>query len=174
MWITERLLLRKWEETDAEQLFLYAKDPEIGRNAGFLPPTTWEDSLNIIRNVWNRPEYYAICERMTGKLIGSIALRYHAEREREMGFWIGRPYWENGYMTEAVIEMLRHGFEDLHCVCIWCAYYGGNERSKHVQEKVGFVPYAVYENIPVPFWNEVRSRYINRMAYIQWQQIYRP
>ena len=42
-------------------------------------------------------------------------------------------------MSEAVREMLRHGFNDLAMNTIWCRYYEGNERSKRVQEKAGFI-----------------------------------
>ena len=59
---TERLLLRKWQESDAESLFEYAKNPEIGPIAGWSPHKSVEDSLQVIRNVLNGAESYAICE----------------------------------------------------------------------------------------------------------------
>ena len=53
---TERLILRVWQEDDAEALFKYASDPDIGPIAGWLPHTSVENSLEIIRTVFSAPE----------------------------------------------------------------------------------------------------------------------
>ena len=42
-----------------------------------------------------------------------------------MGYWIGVPFWGNGYIPEAVREIQRHAFEDLGCTAMWCGYYDG-------------------------------------------------
>lgn len=60
---TQRLLLRRWNEDDAESLFEYAKDPEVGPIAGWPPHKSVEESLDVIRNVFNGKECYAICEK---------------------------------------------------------------------------------------------------------------
>ena len=71
---TERLLLRKWTEEDANSLFEYAKDPEVGPAAGWPPHRSREESLDVIRNVLNGRECYAICEKGNPKAIGAIEL----------------------------------------------------------------------------------------------------
>ena len=53
---TERLLLRKWTEADADSLFQYASDPEVGPITGWPPHKSVEESKEIIRNVLNGPE----------------------------------------------------------------------------------------------------------------------
>ena len=58
--VTERLILRPWQESDAESLYKYARDPEIGPIAGWPPHTSVEDSLNVIRTVFSAPETYAV------------------------------------------------------------------------------------------------------------------
>jgi RimJ/RimL family protein N-acetyltransferase len=58
--------------------------------------------------------------------------------EPELGYWLGRDYWGKGYATEAGRRVIRHAFEDLGSKAVWCCYYEGNERSKRVQEKLGF------------------------------------
>ena len=50
---TERLILRKWTEADAESLFECARDPEVGPIAGWPPHRSVEESLDVIRNVFN-------------------------------------------------------------------------------------------------------------------------
>ena len=71
---TERLMLRKWTEADAESLFEYAKDPEVGPIAGWPPHKNKDESLNVIKNVFNGAECYAICEKGNNEAIGAIEL----------------------------------------------------------------------------------------------------
>ncbi len=58
---TKRLLLRRWEETDAQSLYEYAKDPAVGPIAGWPPHKNAEESLDVIRHVFTGAEGYAIC-----------------------------------------------------------------------------------------------------------------
>ena len=117
---TKRLLLRPWLETDAESLYKYAKDPDIGLPAGWPPHKSVEESLDIIKNVLRGKESYAICEKDNNEAIGAIALKLNGytdmterDDECELGYWLGKPFWGRGYMPEAAAELLRHGFEDL-------------------------------------------------------------
>lgn len=72
---TERLVLRPWRESDAEALYEYAKNPNIGPPAGWPPHKDVEDSLGVIRNVFNGPEDYAIALASdSDTAIGAIAL----------------------------------------------------------------------------------------------------
>lgn len=59
--ITERLILRPWKESDAEQLYMYAKDPEVGPVAGWSVHKSVENRLEIIRNVLSEEGTYAVC-----------------------------------------------------------------------------------------------------------------
>ena len=51
---------------------------------------------------------------------------------------IGRPFWGQGLIPEAVRELLRYCFEDKGAQRVWCSHYAGNEKSKRVIEKCGF------------------------------------
>ena len=62
---TERLILRPWREDDAEELYKYASDPDVGPPAGWSPHTSVENSREIIRTVLSAPETYAVCLRVT-------------------------------------------------------------------------------------------------------------
>ena len=142
---TGRLILRRWEEADAEELYQYAKDPAVGPIAGWPPHTSVENSREIIRDVLTAPETYAVVLKETGKPVGSIGIMFGkngnapmGEQEAEIGYWIGVPYWGQGLIPEAVRELLRRCFEDLNCTAVWCGYYDGNLKSKRVQEKCGF------------------------------------
>ena len=177
---TERLMLRKWKETDAESLFEYAKDPEVGLIAGWPPHGSKEESLDVIKNVLNGAECYAICEKENGKAIGSIELKLNGhtdmtdrDDECELGYWLGKPFWRRGYMPEAAREIIRHGFEDLGMNTIWCGYYEGNQKSKRVQEKLGFVYHHTCTDVYVPLLNEVRVGHTNVMTKAHWADIYK-
>ena len=142
---TERLLLRRWEDSDAENLYKYASDPDIGPIAGWPPHKNIEESRDIIKNVLNGKEAYAICLKTDNKAIGAIELRLlgntdlaNGEDECELGYWLGKPFWGQGIMPEAAREMLRHAFEDCGMNKVWCGYYDGNEKSKRVQVKLCF------------------------------------
>lgn len=175
---TERLILRKWTQADAESLFEYAKDPLIGPIAGWQPHKSIEESLDIITNVLNGRECYALCEKENGKAIGCIELRLNGhtdmtdkDDECELGYWLGRPFWGKGYMPEAVREILRHAFEDIGMTTVWCGYYDGNSKSRRVQEKVVFVYHHTCNDVPVPLMNEVRVGHTNFMTREHWLEI---
>ena len=68
---TNRLILRHWRETDAEALFRYASDPDIGPIAGWHPHTSVENSLEIIQTIFRAPETYAVVLKETGEPVGS-------------------------------------------------------------------------------------------------------
>ena len=105
---TERLILRPWEETDAQECYKYAKDSRVGPAAGWPVHTSVENSRQIIKNVLAVPETYAIVLKETGLPIGSIGLHQNdlaeKEEERELGYWLGVPYWGQGLVPEAARE----------------------------------------------------------------------
>lgn len=175
---TERLILRPWKETDAESLYEYAKDPDIGPPAGWPVHTDVKHSLEIIRTVFSAPEVYAVCLKEDNKAIGSIGLMLNGDTdmtdkddECELGYWIGKPFWGKGYIPEAAQRIIRHGFEELGMTTIWCGYYDGNIKSKRVQEKLGFRYHHSCENVPVPILGENRIGHTNFMTKEQWEAI---
>ena len=57
---TKRLLLRPWEESDAESCYRYASDPLVGPAAGWPAHTSVENSREIIRTVLSEPDTFAV------------------------------------------------------------------------------------------------------------------
>ena len=94
---TERLILRPWQESEAEILYKYACDPDIGPIAGWQPHTSVENSLEIIRTVFSAPETYAVVLKDTGDPVGSCGIMFadglHSAAmkpgEAEIGYCIG-------------------------------------------------------------------------------------
>lgn len=176
---TERLILRRWNESDAEDLFEYAKDADVGPIAGWPPHKNIEESLSVIKNVFNGKEAYAICLKKDNKAIGAIELKLNGhtdltvrDDECEMGFWLGKPFWRQGIMSEAVKEMLRHAFEDCNMQKVWIGYYEGNEKSKRLQEKCGFKFQWKSEDVDVPLMHEKRTGFVNAMTKSDWEKLH--
>ena len=173
---TDRLILRRWKESDAADMFELCKDPDIGPITGWPPHKNVEESKNIINNVLQGKEAYAICLRGTAAPIGCIELRLpvtdlaHDEDECELGFWLGKPYWGQGIMPEAAKALIRHGFEDLGMTKIWAGYYDGNEKSKRCQEKIGFKYQWTSEDVDVPMMNEKRTGHVNLITINDWKR----
>lgn len=172
---TERLLLRPWMESDAEDLYRYASDPEVGPIAGWPVHTSVENSREIIRDVFSAKETYAVCLKEDRRAIGSIGLIPPQQTqvaalptEMEIGFWIGVPFWGRGYIPEAVREIQRHAFEDLGCTALWCGYYDGNGKSKRVQEKCGFVFHHTEEDVDCPLVGDVRTEHFTYLSREKW------
>lgn len=171
---TERLILRPWEETDAEECYKYAKDPQVGPAAGWPAHKSLDETRQVIKDILMASETYAIVLKETGLPVGSIGFHHNdlapGEDEAELGYWIGVPYWGRGLVPEASKEMLRHAFEDLKLKRVWCGYYEGNEKSKRVQEKLGFKHQWVNENVPVPQMGETRIGHVNLLTKEDWEK----
>lgn len=175
---TERLLLRRWNEDDAENLYKYASDPDVGPIAGWPAHQSVDESREVIRNVFSGKEAYAICLKEDGKAIGAIELKLNGhtdmtdrDDECELGYWLGKPFWGRGIMPEAVNEILRHAFEDLSMQKVWVGYYEGNTKSRRVQEKCGFRYQWKSENLDVPLMHETRTGHVSLMTKEDWREM---
>ena len=172
--LTKRLILRRWEDSDAENLYEYAKDPDVGPVAGWPAHQSIEESREVIKNVFNGREAYAICLK-DNKAIGAIELKLNGhsdlaecDDECELGYWLGKPFWGHGIVPEAAEEMLRHAFEDIGMTKVWVGYYEGNTKSKRVQEKCGFHYQWKSEGVDVPLMHEKRTGHVSSMTKEEW------
>lgn len=174
---TERLILRYWKEEDAEILYRYACNPNVGPSAGWPVHTSAKDSLRVIKTILAPPENYAVVLKEENIPVGSIGFILNTgdepqgaigPNEGEIGYWMGEPYWGRGLMPEAVKELIRHGFEDLGLNKIWCAYYEGNLKSKRVQEKCGFTYHHLEKDKLSPMLNETRDEHFMVMTKEQY------
>lgn len=131
--VTDRLRLRPWEESDAARLYELAKDPAVGPAAGWPAHKSVEESLQVIQENLQVPETYAVLRKDDNLLIGCADLRFGEDACSEKD---DEP--ELGYAPEAATCLINHAFADLNCKAVWCCYYEGNDKSKRVQEKLGF------------------------------------
>lgn len=172
---TERLILRPWQDTDAKDLYEYAKDERVGPIAGWPVHTSVEESAEIIRTVFNMPEVYAVEHKVNGRAVGCIGILIGknsnfeiGEEEGEIAYWIGVPYWGQGLIPEAMREVMRHAFETLKLKALWCGYFANNAQSQIAQSKCGFRHHHTEENRYNPFLQDYRTEHISRITAEEW------
>ena len=190
---TPRLILRPWVESDAEALYRFARDPLVGPPAGWPPHTSVENSREIIRTVLAARETYAMVLRydttdsLSGEVIsagtpvGSVGIMFKGcgsyphmtNTEAEIGYWVALPLWGRGLVPEAVKALQARCFTDLKLDGLWCGYYEGNEKSRRVQEKCGFVPRCDME-IPLHPLNGATKEFFTYLSREAWEIMQEP
>ena len=144
---TERLVLRPWRDSDAETLFKFASDPDVGSRAGWPPHHSVEESLEIIRTVFHNDTTWAIVLKETGEPIGAIGYGPACDcnlpaREGEpiVGYWVAKPYWNYGVCTEALRLMIENIRKSTDIQSLISGHFIDNPASGRVMEKCGFAP----------------------------------
>ena len=144
---SDRIELRAWLESDAEELFHLASDPDVGPRAGWPPHQSVEESREIIRSLFQNETTWAIVWRETGAVIGAIGYGPSCDcslparpGEPTVGYWIGKPYWGRGICTEALQLMVNHIRSTTDISSLISGHFTDNPASGRVMEKCGFIP----------------------------------
>jgi ribosomal-protein-alanine N-acetyltransferase len=143
---TERLILRPFKQSDAEKVQELAGDKRIASTTLNIPHP-YDDGMaegwiNTHEEKYKNGKgiVYAITSKDDGELIGAISLNkpidHHAA---ELGYWIGVPYWNNGYCTEAGKAVLKYAFQEVELNRVYALYLSRNPASGRVLEKLGMV-----------------------------------
>ncbi|MEG0511679.1 MAG: GNAT family protein [Clostridia bacterium] len=139
---TERLVLRGFELSDAVDVFAYAQNEKVGPMAGWAPHQTVEESRKIVAMFIEHGDVWAIVDKKTGRVIGSIGLhkdyRRAVEGAKELGYALGEAYWGQGFATEACRAVLAYAFTELGSPVVGVIHFPFNQKSKHVIKKLGF------------------------------------
>ncbi|MFK7902260.1 MAG: GNAT family N-acetyltransferase [Nitratireductor sp.] len=140
---TERLVLRPPHIEDAEELTMLANNIKIARMLGTMPhPYTDKDAKAFIdkceANI-GRACIYVITEEATGKVVGVGGLHEDPTRYEEpyLGYWIGEPYWGQGYATEAARAMVDLFFKVTNSPALLVSARVDNVASKKIIGKCG-------------------------------------
>ena len=143
---TERLILRPFQSSDAKQIQKLANRKEIAETTNLPHPYTIEMAEGWIKTheaafQEGSGATYAITLKNSGELIGTISLMDFTKRSNHarIGFWMGVPYWNKGYCTEASRAILEYGFVERGLNRIHTAYMISNIASGRVLDKVGMV-----------------------------------
>ncbi|WP_321478453.1 GNAT family protein [uncultured Bacteroides sp.] len=140
---TPRLLLRPIEESDAQDIYEYSCNPNVGITAGWKPHESIEETKEIMEQIFIRQKnIFGIVLKESNKLIGTIGLIQDPRREnpkaKMIGYALAQEEWGKGLMTEATKAVISYGFNEESLELISCTCYPDNQRSNRVIEKCGF------------------------------------
>lgn len=143
---TERLILRKFEPVDVEDVFSnWASDEEVQTGYGEPVYTTREAVAALLQEYIQKDESeptcrWAMIEKESGACIGQIAFFLMNERNRfaEIEYCVGRAFQRRGYATEATRAVVEYGFTELHLHRVQICCRENNPESRRVIEKCGF------------------------------------
>jgi RimJ/RimL family protein N-acetyltransferase len=141
---TERLTLRPFQLTDAAQVQQLAGDKDIASTTLNIPHP-YEDGM---AQEWIEPHQerfekglsvvFAITDRAEGHLMGAIGLELNPDHERaELGYWVGKPYWNQGYCSEAARAVLEYAFRVKGLNRVYAMHILRNPSSGRVMQKIG-------------------------------------
>lgn len=140
---TERLLLRRMTPEDVADVFAYASDPEVARRTTWEAHRTIDDSHAYLQRVmgWYADGFggpWGLVLKESGTLIGTCGLAVVPEHFRaEAGYALGRRWWGQGLMTEAMRAAIHYGFTGLGLNRIEARCRTDNIASARVMEKNG-------------------------------------
>jgi [ribosomal protein S5]-alanine N-acetyltransferase len=140
--LTERLLLRKPRPEDAPLIFAsYAQDPEVTRYLAFRPHRDVKDAHEAVERfleAWSTGKSYCwlIFLREDNTLIGAIAAR--PDQGINLGYLLARPFWGEGFMTEALTAIVEWAFTNPSVFRIWAVCDLDNTASARLLERNRF------------------------------------
>lgn len=140
---TERLVLRGPVRSDAEAIYRLASDFNVAAMTANVPhPYALADAEAFLDRAmardWARAPGFAIEHRNFG-LVGMLGFKDAASGRPDLGFWLGRPYWNRGYATEAVRAALKWARRDWRKPIVTAGHFADNPASGQVLCKSGFL-----------------------------------
>lgn len=143
---TERLLLRPPKRSDAPAIAALIGEWDVAKNLGRVPyPYSETDAHEFFDRVEAKSDDQSdltlgITLKPSGAYIGGCGVHLRENGEFEVGYWIGKPHWGNGYATEAARAVVHAAFAKLKLEKLTAGYFFDNPASGHVLEKLGFLP----------------------------------
>lgn len=141
--------IRKWQHGDEGSLAKHANNVNIWNNVRdyFPHPYTLSDATEWVTIAKDDANNFAIT--VNGEAVGAIALFVQKDvyrKNAELGYWLGEDYWKRGIMTEAVKQIVEHGFQNLEINRIYAGTFEFNTASGKVLSKAGFRHEATLKN----------------------------
>jgi len=136
-------IIREWRRKDADDILVHANDKEVWRNLTdrFPFPYTKRDALDWIDfNLNSRPPMNFAIE-IEGLAVGGIGIGIRDDvrrRSAEIGYWLGRKYWGQGIITEALQAFTDYAFKNFDLCRLEASVFEWNPASMRVLEKAGY------------------------------------
>ena len=143
---TPRLILRRMTMKDAKDIFEYSRDEEVACHVLWSAQRDIGEAKDYCRYMLRRyradePSSWGIIDRQTRHLVGTIGyMDYSMDNASvEIGYSLARWLWNGGYMTEALRTMVQNAFEVMNVEVVAISHFVGNEPSRKVIERAGFI-----------------------------------
>jgi ribosomal-protein-alanine N-acetyltransferase len=140
--VTERLVLRRLRADDAPRMAELANNWNMARTLSRMPhPYSLSDAETFIARQsgsGRAMDSLGLAVTLADQFVGMASLFPHEGAGLEMGYWIGEPYWNRGFMSEAARALVDFGFERLDLPVIVAGHYVDNHASGRVLSKLGF------------------------------------
>jgi RimJ/RimL family protein N-acetyltransferase len=139
--VTERLILRPPTLKDAADIVENVNNLSVSRYLAVVPyPYSMEDARFFIKLSKKNPHNFGISLKSSGKIIGMIGLMNLNEfiRRADIGYWLGKKYWRQGFATEALQAIVKYSFRKLKLVRLQAGVAVENKASAKLLKKVGF------------------------------------
>lgn len=173
---TTRLILRPFIESDLEDLYEYAKSPNVGPNAGWKPHESMDETKIILNDFIEKDEVLAIVWKENNKVIGSMGLHKDpirsADNVKMLGYVLSEDYWGRGIVPEATKEVLRYAFTELNLSLVTVHHYPFNHRSKRVIEKCGFRYEGTLRHCVKIYNDNIYDLVCYSMTKDEWEKLY--
>lgn len=142
--------LRPWTPNDLESLVKYANNKKIAMfmTDKFPHPYTIEKGKEFIEFAIKETPPYILAIDIKGEAIGGIGIHPQSDihcKNAELGYWLGEPFWGNGIISNAIIQIVDYSFMNLDITRIFARPFGTNIASQRVLEKTGFKLEARFE-----------------------------
>ncbi|MGN7756225.1 GNAT family N-acetyltransferase [Chryseobacterium sp. 22532] len=139
---TERLILSQLKEEDLPFVTEYLQDKIFSDVTSNIPyPYTGEHAkfwMKMSRESFENNTGYTFAVRnKEGQILGAIGLHDRDDDKAELGYWMGKPFWNKGYITEAATALIDFGFNELQINKIYATYFLDNPASGRIMEKIG-------------------------------------
>ena len=143
---TPRLILRRMTMKDAKDIFEYSRDEEVACHVLWSAQRDIGEAKDYCRYMLRRyradePSSWGIIDRQTRHLVGTIGyMDYSMDNASvEIGYSLARWLWNGGYMTEALRAMVQNAVEVMNVEVVAISHFVGNEPSRKVIERAGFI-----------------------------------
>lgn len=146
---TDRLLLRPPEYSDVPGIVRYLGDYEVAKNLANVPyPFSEADGRAFVtrsheKRAMGEGFTFAILDKDSGAFMGICSLAL-ADGRYKLGYWLGKPFWNQGFGTEAVKRLVAFAFRDLKVDTVWANWFDDNPVSGRILSGLGFEPVESY------------------------------
>ena len=160
---TQRLILRRYRESDLMDLYEYLSDPKVVEHEPYRPMTLNEVRENLTWRI-STEEMAAVELKATGKMIGNVYLGKRDFHSLELGYVFNAKYWGRGYASESCEKLIETAFaRGIHRIYAECD--PANEQSWKLLERLGFTREGHLKQ-NVFFWRDGEGNPIWKDTYL--------